>query len=297
VRCFAERALAIAIVFVMILSSAAALEPVRGRSRDLNIDFEASGGAKWCAPAVVVRLDAPQPSRFDLDHAAFVLMIGRIKSIVLDQCFSAELITFEGRAKGAAAFAMEISRLTKWRRLTRLDPPTRKPLCDGVQPRGADCDRRIAAYATAKQMMRGPAFSEVEIVTLLDTGVADHLVWKANNIVGKLQLSHRGELGGTFDNGSLADAIAAQTGAACSASGGRAGAPTSATYEKNLAYRGLACQAAGGAVVQNVILVASENDWFYIFSLWSDDANHEHVSAAASRLVKGIGMIRADRAR
>jgi hypothetical protein len=288
---FAGRALVFAFVAIHAFgSTAVGAEQVRGRSRDLGIDFEVAGGTKWCAPSVVAKLDAPRPAVFDLDNAAFVLMIGRIKSIILDQCPAAELIVFEGQAKRIPAFALEISRLTNWR-LTKLDPSARKPLCEGKEPSGPECDKRIAAYATAKQIMRGKAFSDIEIIKFLDTSADEHLVWKASSIVGKLQLSHRGEFGGKFDNGSLADAIAAQTAAACAANGGRAGAPAASTYEKNLAYRGLACQSAAGAVAQNIILVASENDWFYIFSLWSDDPNRSAVSDTAGRLIKAIAVL------
>jgi hypothetical protein len=60
----------------------------------------------------------------------------------------------------------------------------------------------------------------------------------------------------------------------------------------------LPCQPAAGAVAQNVILVTSENDWFYIFTLWSDDPSDANIADSTRRLVKGIATIsRADRAR
>ena len=270
-------------------STASAAEPVQGRSRDLGIEFRVAGGAKWCAQSVVVRLGGQQRAVFNPENPAFVLMIGRIKTIIVDQCPQAELITFEGEANRSLVFAMEMSRLTKWRRLTRLDPITRTPICDGDQPSAAECDKRVAAYATIKRMMRGPSFADAEIIKLLDTGASEHLVWKTNSIIGKLQLSHRGELGEQLaGTAALADAIIAQTGEACMNGGERASSLSSSTYEGNLAGRGLNCEAASGRIAQNIVLVASENDWFYIFSLWSDDPDSWKVSEVAGRLVKAI---------
>jgi hypothetical protein len=118
-------------------------------------------------------------------------------------------------------------------------------------------------------------------------------VWNTNRVVGKLQLSHRGELGGQFaDGAALADAIIAQTGAACAASGGRPGLASASNRQGGLAYRSLPCQPAAGRAAQNVVLVASENDWFYIFSLWSDDPDKSKIGEAADRLAKAIAGVR-----
>jgi hypothetical protein len=280
-------------VFVGLASICSAAEPVRGRSRDLGIDFAAVGGAKWCAPSVVMRLDGPQPSIFNPDNSGFVLMIGRIKSIILDQCPSVELITFEGRSRDRPVFGLELSRLTKWRRLVRLEPVTRKPICDGTEPSGPECDKRVAAYATAKQMMRGPTFADTEIVRLLDTNSGEQLVWNDHRVVGKLQLSHRGELGGQLtDNTALADAIIAQTSAACVAAGGKAGVQSTSSEGGKVAHRAFNCEPAGGRPAQNVVLVTSENDWFYIFSLWSDDSDRTAAAKAARELVTAIAAVK-----
>jgi hypothetical protein len=268
-----------------------AAEPVQGRSRELGIAFNAAGNAKWCVPSVVIKLTAPSRAAFNLENPAFVLMIGRIKTIIIDQCPAADLITFEGETNRSLVFTMEMSRLTKWRRLTRLDPVSRKPICDGDQPSAAECDKRAAAYATIKQMMRGPTFADAEIIKLLDTGAVEHLVWRMNSVIGKLQLSHRGELGEQLaDNALLADAIIAQTSEACRNGGERASSPTVANYANNLAYRGVTCQSAG-RTAQNVVIVTSENNWYYIFGLWTDDPDKSKVTEVAGQLLDSIAAL------
>src|SRR5436853_887146 len=80
-------------------------EPVKGQSRELGIQFEVRGGATWCAPDVTVALTATKPEAFKPETEQFVLMLGRIRAVVMDQCPAVERLIFDGAAGQRAVFS------------------------------------------------------------------------------------------------------------------------------------------------------------------------------------------------
>ena len=187
----------------------AVAEEVRGRSDELGIDFEVAGGANWCAPSVTVMLMAKQPGVFDLEASPFARMVGRIRAVVSEPCPQLERIEFQGGTETSIAVMFEMTRLTGWRRFVPLDTANARQLCRSPDPSprsNAACEPRIAAYATAHQILRGEDFREAILDDYLDTTLPSHLTWRDGATTGKITtldaddlLQKFGSLGGMLD--------------------------------------------------------------------------------------------------
>ncbi len=287
----ALRRIAYSLFLLAVLCAAAAdAQPVNGRSRELGIAFETIGGEQWCSPAVAVQLTAQNAAAYNLDHAPFALMLGRIRAILVDQCRATELITFDGAAAGRRVFLAEASKLTQWRRFIGLDPTTQQPMCQGASRNSAECDKRAAAYITAKQLMRGSLFDDADLATFLDTGSEEHLAWRTQAVAGRLQLTNPEELGGQYENiAALADAIIGQSADACAGAGGQSGQIATGDYVGDIAYRSLACQPSGQAIYQVSTVIVSRGGWYYVFSLSGEGVNIAAVDDMAGHLIRSIG--------
>jgi len=239
----------------------------------------------------VVRLTTSNPAVLKLDYPALLVTLGRIRAIVLDQCPSVEVLSFDGVSGGNNVFAAEVTRLTKWRRYAAIDPSTHRLACQGAPPNSSECDKRIAAYVSAKQMLRGPQFADTEITTLLDISTEDHLVWRTGSVLGKLQLTNIQELAGQFtSNAALADAIIGQSAQACQAEGGVPGEVAAGDYVGDLAYRSVSCQPAGRQAHQSSTLIASRDGWFYVFSLWAEAPHAGDLDDLALTLLQSAAV-------
>lgn len=276
-----------ALILLTAGATATAAEPVRGRSRDLGISFELAGGEQWCGALVTVQLTADNASAYQPEGMPFLQMIGRIRAIINDQCASVERILLEGRVQGKKVFGAEMTRLTRWRRVIRLDPETMRPLCASDGQDRLECDKRLAAYATVTQMMRGPAFADVEITSFLEDRTDLHLAWQGNGAFGALKITHRSEYDNRYtSNAAFADANLQSVERVCLGEGGRTEAVPAGDYGSGLAYRGTLCRRTGAATRINILLVASQGEWFYLFSLWAEEPHIDDAKKMASALAE-----------
>lgn len=261
-------------------------EAVRGESRDLAIRFVVQGGLHWCGSHIKVLLTASSANSFQPDAIPFLQMIGRIRAVVLSQCPAIETIAFDGIVKGRTVFAAETSRLTRWRRFISLELATHRPIC--VTTDDSNCLAKIDAYLLAHSLMRGDAFAETELTSVLQADSQD-LEFRSKDVIGKLRMTSRAELSPEFPTpGQLADAIIANISDSCTKQGGVAEPTQGADYAPKLAERKMTCRGVNGSVSQNAVLVLASPEQFRVFSLWAEDPNRAQASNFADRLVKAI---------
>ena len=273
-----------AAVLIVATMGTAVGEPVRGRSRELGIAFELTGGETWCHPDVGIALSADKASVYQPEGIEFLKMIGRIRAIINAQCASVERIYVIGHVERKPVFAAEMSRLTQWRRFIPLDVATKKPLCT---PAGAECDKRVAAYATMTQLMRGEAFADIAVTSVMEDRGDLHLAWTLRNAFGALKISHRSEFDNRYTtNAAFADANLPAIEEACKAAAGTSARIPSADHGPALAQRSLLCRRSGKRNSLNIVLVASEGDWFYLFSLWGTEPHMAAADEMATRFVR-----------
>jgi hypothetical protein len=271
----------------------AAGEVLKGQSRDLGIQFEAGGGAAWCKPDVAVALTAAKPDAFKPETLQFVQMVGRIRAVVMDQCPSVERITFDATAQLRPVMSIEMTRLTKWRRLFNLDPKTRKPPCPTQEPAATECGKRADAYLVTHRVMRGDGFAETELTTVLDEQDGAHAVWASGEVIGKLTIRDQSEFAGRYaSNGQLADAIMRGIGDQCSREGVAAEQMWSEGSDRDVAVRGLSCRPKAGAPNHHAVLVTSAGPRFQIFALLTSGSDAEATRIAARQLALAIGEAR-----
>lgn len=275
-------------------AGSAAGEVVKGQSRELGIRFEVKGGEAWCKPEVAIALTAAKPDAFRPDTVPFVQMVGRIRAVVMDQCPGVERIAFDAAAQGRPAVSVEMTRLTRWRRLFTVDPATRRPACPRQEPAAAACGARAEAYLATHRIMRGAQFAEAELTTVLDEQDEAHAVWVSDAVVGKLTIKERSQLGGRYaTNDQLGDAIANAVGAQCSRDGGVPEPVWAETWfggsERELAVRGLSCRPRSGPAGHHAILVTSAGARFHIFALLADGTDPEAARTAARQMAMAMG--------
>lgn len=286
------RRLLLAGLFLTAGISAAAAEPVHGRSKELGIRFALAGGSDWCNATVVVRLRAGRASVYQPDDIPFLKMAGRIRAIINAQCPTVERILYVGFVKRRKVFAAEMTKLTRWRRFISLDPDTEAPTCAGAQDDG-ECDKRAAAYTMMTQVLTGPAFADVELTSVMEDRTDLHAGWRANEAFGALKLRRRSEHEGRdTDNAALAEANIADVEEACSEKGGQALRIPSADYGEPLTFRSVLCQRPGEPSLLNIVLVTTRNDWFYLFSLWGEEPNMAPANTMATALAEALLAIR-----
>jgi hypothetical protein len=303
----AARLLACALPAVAIAGGAAG-EVVKGQSRDLGIQFEVSGGSAWCKPSVAVALTAARPDAFQPDDVPFVKMLGRIRAIVMDQCPAVERIAFDASARSRPVLSIEMTRLTRWRRLFRIDPDTRRPACR-VEPRvvplvvprvvpgrspAEECGRRSDAYLVTHRTMRGDQFAEAELTTVLDEQDDAHAVWVLGDVIGKLTIMERSEFSGRYaSNADLGRAIAGAIGAQCGRDGGISeedwGEAWFLRSDREIAVRGISCRPKAGAPSHHAVLVTTEASRFHIFALLTSASDAKTARDAAAHMASAIG--------
>jgi len=262
-------------------------ETVRGESKELRIQFQVMGGAGWCGSRAKIRLTAASASRFQADTVPFLQMIGRIRAVVLVQCPSIEHIAFDGVAAGRVVFAAETSRLTKWRRFISLDPKTRRPACPPSVTEDA-CVAQVEAFLTAQSLMRGRAFDDTELTSVLQPDSND-LAFRSNGVIGKLRITSRSDLGNDFSTaGQFADAIIADISETCTKAGGTAAPVKSKDFGYDLVQREMSCRPPNAPVAQDVILVWASKEKFQVFSLWAEDSAGSGAISFAGYLADAI---------
>lgn len=273
-------------VLMGLWSGLAWAEVPSGQSRELGIQFETLGGDGWCKPDVKLRLTAAQAGVFQPETVPFVQMIGRIRSILLDACPQAERLVFDAQAGKEAAPAIEMSRLTAWEVLYTVDPKTRKP---GCAPDVSDCALRAEAFVALHKALRGDAFAETRVTTLLDDQAPEHAVWVSGSVVGKLTVNPSDAFGNRFTTaGQLAEAMAFSLGHTCRAGGGTDEGLWSETYQKGTLVFGLTCNETGGARQQNAFVVSAASQLFRVFSFFDVAETTVSVSDAARQVMANI---------
>jgi hypothetical protein len=266
----------------------AAAEPVYGRSSELGIDFELAGDSKWCEQTVVVQLGAPQASAYQPESAPFLQMIGRIRAVIHGQCNKVERILFIGFAREQRVFAAEMTRLTRWRRLISLDPETESPSCASASQDDNECDKRAAAYAIATQVMTGPGFADVELTSVLEDRTDLHAAWQAKGVFGALKLSHSSEYDDRYATSTdFAEANVKGLVEACGEDGGRT-SPMPGRDFGAIALRSVVCRRPGKPPEVNIVVVKSQDDWFYLFSLSGEERHTAAANAFANRLAQTL---------
>ena len=262
-------------------------EPVRGQSRELGIAFELDGDAQWCGPQVRVVLTASQDNAYQAESIAFLNMIGRIRAVIDKQCRPVEHIVFDGYVGQSLTFAAETSRRTRWRRFLVLDPLTRKPLCSAqVDPQ---CGRRVGAYVTVRHIMRGEGFAEVELTSLLESGSNWHLAWKARGVRGGVRLTHQSEVDrDLWEITAFADANLTRIKQICEARRATILPVPHPDYGPAVVSRSMRCQTRGQPTTLYTILVGSEGEWLYLFSLSAEGGQINTADIFAARLAKAI---------
>lgn len=273
--------------------SGALAEPVHGRSNELGIQFEVSGGADWCDAAVMVQLVAANGSVYQPEGVEFLKMVGRIRAVIHDQCAKVERILFVGFVKEQKVFAAEMTKLTRWRRFISLDPETETPVCTPASPDDGECDKRIAAYAAVMDLMQGPAFADVELTSVMEDRTDLHAAWLEKGAFGALQLSHRSEYDGRYtDNASFADANIDGIVKTCAEEGGQTALLPASDYGGAVAFRSALCRRPGKPLQFNLVLVKSVGDWFYLFILWGEEPHMVSANALALRLAGVLAVPR-----
>jgi hypothetical protein len=269
--------------------SAAGAEPVHGQSRELGIKFELAGDSDWCNATVVVELSADKASVYQPEDVPFLKMIGRIRAVINDQCPKVERILYSGFAGEKKVFAAEMTKLTRWRRVINLDPETETPACKPATPDDGECNKRIAAYVKVMQVMNGPFFADVELTSLMEDRTDLHAGWQAKDAFGALVLSLRSEHEGRYaDSAAFADANNGGLEEACTEDGGRPLQIPGPDYGAALALRSMLCQRPGKPSRLNIVLVASECDWFNLYSLWGEEPNMAAANTMANRIAEAL---------
>lgn len=283
-----SRLLGAALLFTGSLSAPAA-EPVRGQSRELGIKFELAGNADWCNPTVVVELSSDNASVYQPESAPLLKMIGRIRAIINDQCPKVERILYVGFAGDQKVFAAEMTKLTRWRRVISLDPEIETPACKATGQKADACDRRVAGYVKVMQLMSGPFFADIELTSVMEERVDLDVGWGANHAFGALKLSRRSELKDRYaDSAAFADANRGGLEEACKEDGGQPTQIQGPDYGNALAFRSVLCPRPGKPSRLNIVLVASEGDWFYLFSLWGEEPNMAAANTMATQLAEAL---------
>jgi hypothetical protein len=283
------------VLLAVAIAGSAGGEVVKGRSRDLGIEFEVRGGATWCTPDVVVELTAARADDFKPETLPFVQMVGRIRAIVMDQCPSVERINFDGRSDNRPVVSMEMTRLTNWRRLIGINPRTRKPPCPTQEPAAAECGRRADAYLLMHQIMRGNEFAAAELTSALNEQDAAHVVWVLGDVVGKLTIKEHNDYAGRFTLSSqLAEVMLFGLVDQCR----REGALPEGIWSENLpnpsdlAMRGFSCRPTSDPWRNHAFIVMSKDTRFYVFALSDGGNNAGMVKLAAQKLAQAIGDAR-----
>jgi hypothetical protein len=273
--------------------SEASAEIVKGQSRDLGIQFEVAGGENWCRPDVAVALTAARPDAFKPEALPFVQMLGRIRAVVIDQCAATERIVYDGIVQQRAVLAIEMTRLTRWRRLFPIDPKTRRPLCPAQEPAATECGKRVDAYSVVHKLIRGDRFADTELTTVLEEGDEAHAVWVSGNVIGKLTIKERSEFAGRYaSSGELADAIIQVIGNHCGQNAGpeREWSQTwSQRTPREVAARGLSCRPMAGAPNHHAVLVTSVGQKIHVFALLASGGDADSAKAVATILALAMG--------
>ena len=283
------------VLLAVAIAGSARGEVVKGQSRDLGIQFEVRGGATWCTPDVVVELTAAKADAFEPETLPLVQMLGRIRAVVIDQCPRVERISFDGTAQNRPAVSIEMTRLTKWRRLFNVDPKTRRPPCPTQVPAATECGKRVDAYLLIHKIMRGDRFAETELTTTLDEQDGAHAVWVSGEVIGKLTIKERDEFAGRFaSNGQLAEAMLHGLADQCSREGAVQGGMWSETWSEgsDLAMRGFSCRPPADISSNHAFIVISRGARFYVFALLDRGNDSEVVKRAAQGLAHAIGDAR-----
>lgn len=263
---------AVIILVATACAAAAQNEIVQGQSRELGIEFKLLGDENWCHPTVGVHLEARHPSAFNLDNKLFLRALGRIRAIIQDECPAVENITIEGAVRQRPVFAAESSRLLGWRRYIPLSPVTGEPYCPAPLKPGAECNRRLAAYAIAKRVMRGDPFADTELTTALNGSDEEYLVWRSVNAVGKLRIETPDKFPGLSTSALLAETVIGNIADGCAVAGGVAHRDQPVDFDVALAQRGVTCVRNAERDEQNAVLIQFDEGRFVIISLWSDQA-------------------------
>jgi hypothetical protein len=272
---------------------AARAEPVQARSSELGIAFELAGEANWCDATVVVHLGADKASVYQPEGAPFLRMIGRIRAIINDQCPKVERVLFVGFEKDRKVFAAEMTRLTRWRRFIALDPETEGPTCAPLPPDDPECQKRTAAYATVMQLMQGPAFADVALTAVMENRNDLHAAWEGGGASGALKLSHTSDFDGRYTTPlAFADANSEGLVEACEEEKGQSSRIPGPDLGDKIALRSVLCRRPDQPGRLNVVLVTSEDDWFYLFSLWAEEPHMAAADALARQLAEALSAKR-----
>jgi hypothetical protein len=266
-------------------------EVLKGQSRDLGIEFEVAGGAAWCKPDVAVTLTAPLPDAFKPDTLPFVRMLGRIRAVVMDQCPTIERLAFDATAQQRPVLSIEMTRLTRWRRLFQVDPQTRRPPCPTQEPAAKECSKRADAYLLMHRVLHGDRFAQAELTSILEERETAHAIWTSGDVTGKLTIRDRTELAHA-SNAQLAEAVTGVIGDQCASAGAVAEKVWSDDADRNVAVRGLSCRPKAGASDHHAVLVTSAGPRFQIFSLLTIGNDAEATKIAARHMALAIGEAR-----
>jgi hypothetical protein len=282
-----------ALLAAPLVAESVSAEPVKGQSRELGIQFEVTGGATWCGPDVVVALTAAKPDAFKPDTQQFVLMLGRIRAVVMDQCPAVERLIFDGAARQRAVMSIEMTRLTKWRRLIKLDPKTRRPPCPRPEAAAPECEKRVEAYLLVHKMMRGDQFSTAELTTVLGDSESAHAVWQSGEVTGKLTIKERNEFAGRFtSNSQLVEGVLHGLAHQCSRDGAVHEAMWSEIWsegsDREVAVRGFSCRPPADVPSHHALIVTSASSRFHVFALLARGHDPQAANRAAQSLARAI---------
>jgi hypothetical protein len=295
-RCLSELMLGVLLAAALVAESGST-EPIKGQSRELGIQFEVRGGATWCGPDVAVALTAVKPDAFRPETQPFVLMLGRIRAVVMDQCPAVDRLIFDGAAEQRAVMLIEMTRLARWRRLIKLDPKTRRPLCPKAEPAAMECEKRVEAYLVVHKLMRGDQFSTAELTTVMDESESAHVIWQSGEVTGKLTIKERNEFAGQFaSNTQLAEAVLQSLTDRCSGDGALHEGVWSAIWlegsEREVAVGGFSCRPPADISNHHALIVTSVGTRFHVFALLARGNDPQVANRAAQSLALAITEFR-----
>lgn len=239
-----------------------AAEAPRGRSQELGISFEVTGGDRWCGRTIRIVLTGAGEGVYDLTQEPLRKMVGRIWTIALGECDDVRRVVFDGRKNGVLRNRFEMTRLTGWRHYVPLATNSDEPVCTPPLAGTDACRKRVVAYLAARKLFDRRAFDAAVLSTFVNIQpeATAHVIWRDGDVVGKLTVIEQSKIIEAASSlAGFADALARGLAEQCAAPGpaGPAASPAPQIIADDrggkAAFRTMRCPAAGTNMSQAIV--------------------------------------------
>jgi hypothetical protein len=265
-------------VSLVALGSAHAVEPPRGESHELGIEFAVRGAALWCGPNVRVDLLSKRRSAFNLEGEAFAKMLARLRAVVQSECPQVERIRFEAKEPNDKILFFELTRLGQWQRIMRLTT-NGVPECGG----SARCERKATTYAIAHRLLRGELFQNFVIVP----ADVDHTTWRVGDIFGRIAiLDLPTPPAAEINRDQIALQLSTAIATTCTQSGGTPEQLEAPLEKARTTLQVVRCKSASDAVSQALFLIEHEGKLIALSMTGPLEAEEQIVEIATAVVQK-----------